>query len=262
MTKKYIGLVLILALSLVQAACKQELYSGVPEGEANSMMSILLRNNIGVEKLAGKDNLFSIVVEADKISLATELLKERGYPKEKFENMGQIFKKEGLVSSPLEERVRFIYALSKNIEETLTQIDGVVTARVHIVLPENDVFNESISPSSASVFIKYHPDSNLNSAKTDIKLIVEKSIEGLEYEKISLVMLPVHQNSIGLKMVMDKNKTPGFIWVILLLVLGAVVYFLFRNKEAEQGNSNLAASELPHAGIKNKSGKVEVAEGG
>lgn len=118
------------------------------------------------------------------------MLREYGYPKEQVASVKDLFKKEGLVSSPMEERVRYIYALSQSVQETLTQIDGVLVARVHIVLPENNPYIEKVSPSSASVFIKYHPDSNLSDIKSEIKMIVEKSIEGLSYEKVSVVMLP------------------------------------------------------------------------
>ena len=45
-------------------------------------------------------------------------------------------------------------------------------------------------PSSASVFIKYNPSYPLENMKSDIKLIVERSIEGLSYDKVSVVMVP------------------------------------------------------------------------
>ena len=110
--------------------------------------------------------------------------------------MSEMFQKDGLVSSPLEERVRFIYALSQSVQETLMQIDGVLVSRVHIVLPENNpAISEGKQPSSASVFIKYHPAYDLESMKSEIKLIVEKSIEGLSYDKVSVVMVPAQLKS-------------------------------------------------------------------
>jgi len=182
----------LLAFSLTISACKTELYSGLGEGDANNMLAIMLDSGIDAEKISNKkEGTYTISIDDSKIPLAVRLLKEHGFPREKITNMSEMFQKDGLVSSPLEERVRFIYALSQSVQETLMQIDGVLVARVHIVLPENNpAIQESQRPSSASVFIKYHPAYDLESMKSEIKLIVEKSIEGLSYDKVSVVMVP------------------------------------------------------------------------
>jgi type III secretion protein J len=89
------------------------------------------------------------------MSRAIELLRRQGFPRERFTDLGQIFQKQGLISSPMEERVRYTYGLSQMLAETLTQIDGVLSARVLIVLPEEAAFGQKPAPSSASVFVKY-----------------------------------------------------------------------------------------------------------
>jgi len=113
-----------------------------------------------------------------------------GLPRDKFENMGVVFQKTGLVSSPTEERIRFVYALSQEIAETMTKIDGVVSARVHIALPNNDPLSDKVKPPSAAVFIKYRPGFAIESSVTDLKSLVCKSIEGLAAENVELVLSP------------------------------------------------------------------------
>lgn len=182
---------MILLTTLFLSACQMELYNGLSESDVNEMLAIMLSHNIAAKKIKEKKtDLYTLTVDDSKIPESVRLLKEYGYPKEKVSSIKDLFKKEGLVSSPMEERVRFIYALSQSVQETLSQIDGVLVARVHIVMPENNPYADKLSPSSASVFIKYHPDSNLSDIKSEIKLIVEKSIEGLSYDKVSVVMLP------------------------------------------------------------------------
>ena len=186
-----IKVLLLIAIPLLMVACKTELHSGLDETEANNMVSVLVNNGIDAEK--GRDKKggkFRILVDRSQISIAVDTLRQHGLPRERFSRVDDIFKKDGLISSPLEERVRYIYALSEQVEETLSQIDGVVTSRVHVVLPENNPFSDGVKPSSASVFIKYLPGSQLEEIKSQIKFIVEKSIEGLTYDKVSLVMLP------------------------------------------------------------------------
>ncbi|WP_020560395.1 type III secretion system inner membrane ring lipoprotein SctJ [Thiofilum flexile] len=185
-------LALLLSIFLL-AGCKVQLHSQLNEIDANNMMAILLENDIGAEKIADlKNGTYTLNVDDSKIPQAVALLREHGYPREKVASMQELFKKDGLISSPLEERARYIYALSQSVQETLSQIDGVLVARVHVVLPEDATVtnNNPVTPSSASVFIKYHPSFELESMKSEIKLIVEKSIQGLSYDKVSVVMVP------------------------------------------------------------------------
>lgn len=189
-SKQFLRLTVITLLVLL-TGCKTELYSNLAENDANAMLSILLNNKVTAEKTFDKKAAtYFLHVEESQIPQAVQLLKEQGYPKEKIATVGELFKKEGLISSPLEERARFIFALSQSVQETLSQIDGVLVARVHVVLPENNPIDTEIKPSSASVFIKYNPAFRLEDMKSDIKLIVEKSIEGLTYDKVSVVMMP------------------------------------------------------------------------
>lgn len=234
--KRIILSVLLLAIILL-AGCKMELYSQLPENDVNDMMAILLRNGINSEKIPEKKTgTFAIHVQQGQMPAAVALLKGQGFPKEKHASIKELFKKEGLISSPLEERIRFIYGLSQDVQETLSRIDGVITARVHIVLPENDPFTDQTKPSSASVFIKYLPESHLEDIKSEIKLIVEKSIEGLSYDKVSVVMLPadipeITGQSGAFVGATELNTLKAMVWGlggVLILTLGGCGYLGWR----------------------------------
>ena len=170
------------------SGCYQELYTDQPEHQINEMMALLVHAGISCKKTAGYEGTWSLQVEAEQISEAMNLLHENGYPREAFENMGRVFEKKGLISSPTEERIRFIYALSQEISNTLARIDGVLDARVHIVLPENDPYAEKLIPSSAAVFIKQKPGIDLEPQSMKIKELVINSIEGLEFKNVTVAM--------------------------------------------------------------------------
>jgi type III secretion protein J len=182
---------LLLLLTLLLAACNRvDLYNNLDEQDANEMQAILLRQGIDCDKTMGKELTCKLRVAKSQLAAAVEILKGQGYPRDKFTNMGTIFKKAGLVSTPQEDRIRFIYALSQEVAETISQIEGVITARVHIVLPENDPLSEYFQPSSASVFIKYRQSLDIQQYIHPIKQMVVNSIEGLNYEKVSVVPFP------------------------------------------------------------------------
>lgn len=181
----------LFAVCLALAACgDSELYTSLSEQQANEMIAVLQNNGIDASKSALKDGKWSVVAPSDKFARAVAILHEDGLPREEFATLGELFKKEGFVSSPLEERARLNYGLSQELEHTIGGIDGVVGARVHLALPAPDPLNEVQKPSSASVFVKYQPGTDVSRATGQIKALVVNAIEGLNYDRVSVVYFP------------------------------------------------------------------------
>lgn len=179
----------LLAFALAGCARKVELMAAMPESEANEVLAALQNAGIAAEKIAGKEGMVGVAIDAEKVGRAVDLLREKGLPRERFAGMGQVFKKEGLISSPLEERARYLYALSQELGATISQIDGVVVARVHVVLPERASSTDPGVPSTAAVFIKHQDGYNLDVVQPQIRRLVTNSIPGLAPEKVSIVLV-------------------------------------------------------------------------
>lgn len=183
---KIVFFLLIVALTCL--GCNDTiLYSEINEKEAVQMQAILISQGIDCDMISQKDNLSELKVSKNALFQAIEILKGYGYPKDYYTDMASMFANEGIVSSPLEERAKYIYALSQELAQTISKIDGLITARVHIVLPENDPLSEYFQPSSASVFIKHRPTFDIQSSVHQIKQLVVNSIEGLSYDKVTIV---------------------------------------------------------------------------
>ncbi len=188
--KRYRLSLVLAGFALLLCACRVELYSGLDEKEANQILAVLLKNGIDGEKVPGKENAWGLRVEKGDLARAVELLQAGGFPRDRFSSMGEIFRKQGLVSSPMQERILYLYALSQEISETLSHIDGVLTARVHVVIPENNPLKDTLRPSSASVFIRHREDADLEAGIPAIKKLVVNSIEGLTYDNVTVVLFP------------------------------------------------------------------------
>ena len=189
------GLGLLLALAFAAAllpGCsgRVELVAAVAEAEANEALAALLAAGVQAEKVPAKDGLVGLHVAQGQVAQAVDVLKARGLPRERHAGMGEVFRKEGLISSPLEERARYVFALSQELSGTLSRLDGVIVARVHVVLPERSPAGEETSPSSAAVFIKHHADASLDTVQPQIRRLVTHAIPGLQPERVSLVLVP------------------------------------------------------------------------
>jgi type III secretion protein J len=176
---------------LALAGCKEELYSGLPEQEANKMISLLAERGITANKSSAKDGSKTIIVGDERFAEAVTTLTEAGYPHKKFESLGDVFKSGGLVPSPTEERARLLYAIDQELSATISQIDGVLSARVEVVLPENDLLSRTPSPSSASVFVRYKEKSGVDHLVPQLKTLVASSVQGLAYDRVSVVLVGV-----------------------------------------------------------------------
>lgn len=215
--------VLVLALS----ACKEKLHSRVSERDANAILATLYSAGIRAGKVARDEKTWTVEVDKEDLQRALLVVREHGLPRENFSNTGELFKKEGLVSTPSEERIRFIFAVSQELANTLSQIDGVISARVHPVIPANDPLATRTRPSSASVFIKHRSNANLQAMAPAIKNLVMRGIEGLEYENIALTFVasedPVVNAAAGMPSAAPSAQANGTYWAIGAGVLGAVL---------------------------------------
>lgn len=177
----------LLGLALLLAACSNAaLYSKLTEPQANEMIAVLHGAGISASKRDEGEKGWALLTSSSDFSRAIEVLHSQGYPREDFATLGSVFKKEGFVSSPTEEHARLVYGMSQELAHTVSEIDGVVQARVHLVLPENQPLAQTVQPASASVFIKYRPGTNIDAQVGKVKSLIVNSVEGLKYENVSV----------------------------------------------------------------------------
>ena len=190
MKMKRKAMMMPLAAALLLAGCDKEatLHSGLGERQANLVMAALLDSGISCRKTPGEEGTWNVLCSEAKFAQAVNLLERQGLPREPRQGIGEVFKKTGMISSPSEERIRFMDALAQDIARTISMIEGVVDARVHVVLPENDPFARNALPSSAAVAIRSRWNADITDLVPSVKALVKNAIEGLQYEKIQVTI--------------------------------------------------------------------------
>jgi type III secretion protein J len=171
------------------ASCMSTLYTNLDERHANEIVATLRQHGIPAERSFGKNGRISVSVDESRFAEAVTVLNDAGLPREQFATLGEVFKRDGLVSSPVQERAQMIYALSQELSRTVSEIDGVLSARVHLVLPENDPLRQHLVPSSASVFIRHRDDAPMSDVVPQVKMLVANGVAGLSYDKVSVILV-------------------------------------------------------------------------
>jgi type III secretion protein J len=184
-----------LALGLVLAACGEvSVVQGVPEAEANRVVSVLDRAGVAARKegdeAAGSGAAtFHVTVGRDEVAQAVGVLGAHELPRREEPGFQETFGPRSLVQTAAEERARGAQAIAGELARTLEALDGVLDARVHLALPEvPDVALEDagLPRPTASVFVKYsttHPPYD----EAQLRRLVAGAVPGLRPEDVTIL---------------------------------------------------------------------------
>ncbi len=192
---KALPILLLLAVGCTKQKA-QILIQNVSQENANSIILLLANNKIDGEKQVEKDGSFSILVDSKDQIKGLQILANSGEPQSKHTSMGEVFKKEGLISSPVEEFARYTYALDQDLEGTLSQIDGILVVKVHVSLPmpTDNLWSTDAPKPGAAVFIKYRAGYRIDLLTNRIKLLVSKAVPGLSPDMVEVFPLQRKDN--------------------------------------------------------------------
>jgi type III secretion protein J len=188
----------ILSLFLLVGCLKQELQTGLNETEAQEIIVLLKDHGLEAVKqssaAANQAPTWTVSVKggSQNLFVAWKILQENGLPREKTTGLKDVFSNSSLIPTASEERARLIVGISGEIRQTLLSVNGVIDARVHVVIPENSALLEKSEwkPATASVLVKYQ-GSQTPLALEDVRKLVANSVEGLQAANVAVVFKKV-----------------------------------------------------------------------
>jgi type III secretion protein J len=225
---------------LLMAGCRQSIQHGLEESEANGLVSVLVQRGIHAEKVSegGRKPSWILEVPREQSSDAIRILTELGLPKPKLQGFADVFGRGSLVPTPTEERALFLHALTGELAQTLETLDGVLSARVHVVVPAPAAFGVAVSGQvKAAAFVKVAPGARpeLEKRVEELRRLIASSIEGLNPEHVTVML-----NETSSHVAASKSRSPGARWlpaslgltVFALAVCVAVLSFTLRRARA------------------------------
>jgi len=120
----------------------------------------------------------------------------------------ELFDRNQLGVTDFERRLNYQRALQEELRRTITYLDEVENARVHIVLPEKSVFIEEEGTASASVVLDLKPFVQLTPEQVKgIIYLVSSSVENLPPENVNII--DTRGNILSEDIMLGEENVPG-----------------------------------------------------
>lgn len=179
-----------LVCAAVLAGCSTRIQHGLDEKSANELQTVLLAQGIKAERTVepGKKPTWAISVPDGQAESAVQLLATLGLPKSKARGFADM--KSSLVPTPMEQQVQFLELLAGELEQTLEATEGVLSARVHIVIAPPSRAGQPALPSRASALLKVRPGMapRVLRLSEDLKSLIAGGVQGLSSSDVALVV--------------------------------------------------------------------------
>ncbi|TKT77491.1 flagellar basal-body MS-ring/collar protein FliF [Aquamicrobium sp. LC103] len=175
--------VIITASIYLNRPAYETLYVGLDRSDIGQIGMVL--GEAGIRFDISSDGT-SVLVPAGSTGQARMLLAERGLPTssnagyELFDNVGSF----GLTS--FMQQVTRLRALEGEIARTIQSINGIKSARVHLVMPERASFRQQEQQPSASVVIRAERR-DATGAAYSIRHLVAAAVPGLDADKVTVL---------------------------------------------------------------------------
>ena len=161
------------------------LFSDLEPQDASAVVERLKEQKVKYE-VRGDGSTIAIsppdMVHELRLSLAGE-----GVPKGGVVGL-EIFENTNLSTTTFQEKIKFQRAIQGELERTISSLESVTSARVHIAQPEKTVFAKKESEPTASVLLHLRPGAELDRKQIKgITNLVAGSVEGLKPENVTIL---------------------------------------------------------------------------
>src|SRR5580658_2704748 len=161
------------------------LYGNLSDSDASSVVQALQTASIEYKLDASSG---AIMVPAERVHDARLQLAGQGLPQGKNSSVELMSKDPGFGVSQFMENARYQYALEGELARTISSLQAVEAARIHLALPQQSAFVRDRRPASASVLLQLRPGNRLQAEQVSaIVHLVASSIPELDSDNVTVV---------------------------------------------------------------------------
>ena len=178
--------IFLIAYSWMQDPIYRTVYPGLSEADRQMALEALSGAdfNARIDSSTGE-----LKVPDGRYHEARIFLAARGLPQEGTTGgIGNLNDEASMTSSQFMEQVRYVSAMEQELARSITQINTIRSARVHLATPKQSVFVRNRTPAKASVVVSPYPGRQISSAQVEaITHMVSSSIPYLATEDVVVV---------------------------------------------------------------------------
>lgn len=163
---------------------KALLFSGVSIREAGEITQRL--EQAGVDYELSPDG-GAIFVPRSRVLDARMMLSADGLPSRGSVGYEIFDKPEALGQTSFQQNINRLRALEGELARTIASLDGVESARVHLVLPERQLFERDRQEPSASIVIALRRDDLTSGQVRAIRNLVASAVPGLQANRVTIL---------------------------------------------------------------------------
>lgn len=163
---------------------KALLYSGLSLKDASAVTESLDKDKIKYE--LSSDGT-SIYVPRSKIATARMDLAAEGLPGQASIGYEIFDKQDAMGQTSFVQNINKLRALEGELARTIDSLDTVENARVHLVIPEKQLFETNQDPPTASIVVGLQRGNLSDAQITAIRNLVASSVKGLTPDKITIL---------------------------------------------------------------------------
>ena len=179
-------------LLVCATGCQDRIQHGLDERQANELQRVLVERGLDARKVpeSGKKPTWAIEVTGEQGSDAVRILAELGLPRPPEDAGCDVFGGGGLVRTPVEEQLCRVRVMEQGLEKTLQTVEGVILARVHLVVPPAPRPGHQPVPAKASALVRVAPGhaARLEGERERLRALLAGGVEGLSAEGVSLMV--------------------------------------------------------------------------